>query len=724
MRPLRIILENFMSHRYTDIDCTQFRSVLIVGRRKSDPRVSMGVGKSNVFKAIEYVLFGEAQVSLDKIIRHGCDRCKVIFEFEVDGQIYQIVRIRLRKGSKSDLRMSKKVNDSWVDITQKTATETEQELARIIKISHVSFRGSILFAQADLYGLPSITPNKRKAMLKEPLQISAYTKYEKVAKEKVGSSLKELDRCKVLVSSLGNPQEDLQLLSTQSEEIKKQIATFHEQQHTTMQHLDSVKTELIALQNFKPADSVELYRQLNKIQSDKKITYEKVKSVNSSLTVTEQKLNSAQSELEKAKAILSQLEENYRTLVNKSVRTREEIKSDVAKITEKEIDGKAYISGLQSEKMKLSKSIPNGDICNHCNQSVTHEHRKACEEKRKEELEKVLAGMDKYIPLLEKVKIKRAQYEKELTEFESRENSLTTISNKITAKKKEIEQNDGLIRQLVELIDLRKNELKTYVDVEENFLPQEISLKKQIEACEKDNLIDKIDELKKKFISLELETKSLERVISTSNVNLGILTEKISAREKDKDRLLQLQEELILKEKDFSMKLKVQQAFSSSGIPTMIINTVLDDLQIIANDLLAQIRPEIEVVFLVAKTKTDGQQEDTLDIMYRINGIEHEYEQLSGGQKVIVALCLKRALSLVIQHRIGVEVKFLMLDEVDAQFDESALDSFVEIIRKWQEQCTIFVITHNKTVKDKFTHAILLEGDENNGTIGSLSNSW
>lgn len=724
MRPLRIIIENFMSHRYTDIDCTQFRSVLIIGRQKSDPRTSMGVGKSNVFKAIEYVLFGEAQISLDKIIRYGCDRCKVTFEFEVDSQIYQVVRSRSRKGSKSDLRLFNKVNDSWTDITQKTATETEQELSKIIKISHVSFRSSILFAQADLYGLPSITPNKRKAMLKEPLQISAYTKYEKIAKEKVASSLKELDRCKLLIDNLGNPQADLHLLFANSEEIKERLKSLQENQHVVTKHLDSTRNELINLQSFKPANTVDLYKQLNKIQTDKKIAHEKIKSASSSLTLTEQKLTSARNEFEKSKTILSQLEENYNTLIKSNVRTREEIKSDIVKITEKEINGKAYISGLQSEKMKLSKSITNHDICDSCNQPVTQEHRQVCEEKRKKELDRVLTDLDKYLPLLEKVKLKRVQYEKELSESEYRELSLVAISNKISSKKKEMEQGDSLIKQLSELIELRKNELKVYIDAEEMLVPQEDSIKKQIEACKQNDLLANIDDVKKKFVALEFENRTLMQDISNANVNLGVLTEKISAREKDKERLIQLKEELLLKEKEFSLNLKVQQAFSSSGIPTMIINTVLDDLQIIANDLLVKIRPEIEIIFLVAKTKTDGQQEDTLDIVYRINGIEHEYEQLSGGQKVIVALCLKRALSLVIQHRVGVEINFLMLDEVDASFDESALESFVEIVKKWQEQCTIFVISHNKMVKDKFTHAILLEGNENNGTTGSLSDSW
>ena len=102
--------------------------------------------------------------------------------------------------------------------------------------------------------------------------------------------------------------------------------------------------------------------------------------------------------------------------------------------------------------------------------------------------------------------------------------------------------------------------------------------------------------------------------------------------------------------------------------------------------------------------------------MYRINGIEHEYEQISGAQKVSVTLCLKLALSLIIQHRIGVDIKFLILDEVDSQFDDVSLDAFIDVIKKWQDKFTIFVVTHNPVLKRRFKHVIVVEGTGNGST--------
>ena len=41
-----ILIEDFMSHNRSEIDCSQFQSVLIVGQSDSNPRISNGIGKS------------------------------------------------------------------------------------------------------------------------------------------------------------------------------------------------------------------------------------------------------------------------------------------------------------------------------------------------------------------------------------------------------------------------------------------------------------------------------------------------------------------------------------------------------------------------------------------------------------------------------------------------------------------------------------------------------
>lgn len=713
-----------MSHRLTDIDCTQFRSVLIVGRNRNNPRESNAVGKTTIFRAIEYVLFGTATINLERIVRHGCDRCKVTFEFEVGDQKYQIVRSRVKKSGKSELKMFQWAGSSWVSVTQKTSSETETELNKIVKISPIAFRSSILFAQLDLHGLASVTASTRKTMLKEPLQISIYNKYEKIAKEKTSAALKLVEKVKIQIEGLGDPTADLLKLSTSLEDAKTNLRDAEKISETYRIQIEKYQQNLIELEKAKSSDTETLTQRLYYVQADIDKVDSKIYEVAQAIERNQSQLNSVNKEIQKTKSSIEKLETVHSQLSSQSTRELTIIKDDIVKITNKEVEGRAYIAKLQMDRTRLQHVIPDGDACDRCLQPVSKEHRDNCESKRQIELQDTISNLTTYSNLLETVKNKRLLLEGELKNTEERSAKLASLDVLLATDRASINQNGKLIKQLEETLTSRSIELGSLQQSIVELNSQKTILKTQIDSKNQNSLLAEIKKTTLNIGESENKLKDVLASIASCNVATGMLQEKIKSRLEDQVKITAHSKELEVFEKEYSMRLKVQQAFGSSGIPTMIINTILDDLQIVANDLLTKVRPGIEIVFLVAKTRVDGQQEDTLDIVYRINGIEHEYEQLSGAQKVSITLCLKLGLSLIIQHRIGVDIKFLILDEVDSQFDDVSLDSFSEVIKKWQDKFTIFVVTHNKYLKDKFTHAILVEGDEVNGSVGTLVNSW
>jgi DNA repair exonuclease SbcCD ATPase subunit len=168
----------------------------------------------------------------------------------------------------------------------------------------------------------------------------------------------------------------------------------------------------------------------------------------------------------------------------------------------------------------------------------------------------------------------------------------------------------------------------------------------------------------------------------------------------------------------------VLQAFSSTGIPNLIIQNVLDDLQIEANTLLSQLRPGLQLSFIVEKIKNDGGEADTLDIKYFVGGRERYYEQLSGAMKLAANFSLKLGLSFLLQKMIGTNIRFLLLDEIDQSLDKASVDAFVDIVKFFQKDFIILIITHNDRLKDKFSHAILVEQDSNMISRAKVVNSW
>ena len=113
-----------------------------------------------------------------------------------------------------------------------------------------------------------------------------------------------------------------------------------------------------------------------------------------------------------------------------------------------------------------------------------------------------------------------------------------------------------------------------------------------------------------------------------------------------------------------------------------------------------------------------------IDINYLINGKERQYDQLSGAQKVAVTFSLKLGLSFILQKIVGTDIKFLLLDEIDQSLDKAGVDAFADIVKFFQKDFTILVITHNDRLKDKFQHAILVEQDINMVSRAKVVSSW
>lgn len=719
MKLLKIKIENFMSHSLTEVNCSQIKSALVVGRYKNDLRVSMGVGKSNFFKAIEYVLFGEAEVKLDKIIRYGADKCVVTLEFENNGKVYKVIRSRFRKGNKSEVRLYEKIQ-SWKDITQKTSSETENDLKKIIKISHIAFKHATVFPQADLAGLASLSPKDRKLILKEPLQISVYNKLEKIAKDKTASLWKEISTLEAQISLLGNPAEELLILEGNKNHIQKNIEDYSLLKNAKFNSLNEKLTELALLEGSNLSD---LTTQLNESLLNEKSLNQRISNLQqmvnkiSSVSLIQTAKDAAESKLTLDTLLLKKKMEEESPQI-----CEDDLKNEILELIKQEIEYKSEISSLQIELKKLAPALGIEDSCEKCAQDITEEYRSSFQIKRAEEIDKNNQKLKHYSSLINDILNKKTKVQLILSQSQEKAVRLNQIISKILVQQTAYDNLMLSIKRYQLDLESKNNDLNHLIEDRQKVLSTIAVLKTKIGSL---NIHGPDYHLKLKSLTsaMKKELSEIELSLNKENILLGSYVEKISSIKENITQLEQIKETLKKKKSEFSIKSKVQHAFSSQGIPTMIIHTVLDDLQIVANDLLSEIYPHIEMAFTISKIRGDDREEDTLDIVYRINGEEHEYNQLSGGQKVIIALCLRMGLSLIIQRRVGVDIKFILLDEVDSQFDEVTQEEFIKLIKKWQEKFTIFIISHNKNIKDKFTHAILIEGDDS-GSTGKVVTSW
>lgn len=723
MKPVSLELENFECHSNSFIDFTSFNSALIVGKKKNDDRVSNGVGKSTIFRAIDYVLFKQARVNLDKLIRDDADKCKVTFSFEADGEHYKVSRSRSNKAKsgESDLELFKKVNNEWTKITKRSNSDTESELLSIIKIGAKAFRYSVHFSQKDI-GLAHVSADKRKQMLKEPLQLILYSKLEKIAKSRFSETSKELEKVRGMINVLGNPSEDIKNSQEDLSKINLSISENKEKIDSLSQETSILRNKLIDLQKLISSDTSAINQKFLNVKNKKNDINKNILKYSNEISSLEEEFISFKNDFDNKNTAFDKLKEKLNNLKNKDISNVPTLEEEVKKLKEEENTLLTKKGAGEAKYKELSEILlPNsGAKCNSCKQIVTQDHIDNCLKEASTNMEKIKNVLDKIKNKILEIKSLRESKEKEINEIKSIKNEIKTLEDKI------VNASDILKNKKENISNIERSLKNKKEDLKNEKLSLESILKEEADLQEKINNLSKND-TEKQIISLNEDIQNKEKEINILNNNQSILSSKVGSLS---ERInLKKQDEIKLKDclnqkKDIENKVKIQEAvvkaYSSGGIPTVIIYTILNDLQIESNNLLSELRPEMELIFEIDKPDDDGQVHDTLDILYKINGKDREWDQLSGGEQFYIDIALKLGLAKVIQNRLGVNIEFLELDEVDASLDKAGIDALTDVIKKWQTKFKILVITHNDTLKSKFRYNILVENDGKNGSTAKV----
>lgn len=743
MKLVRLYIDNFMCHDKSFIDFTQFSAALIVGKVENNDLYSNGVGKTTVFKAIEYVLFNQSDVNLEKIIRDDALACHITLDFLIGDQEYRVTRKRTKRGS-TDLSLFQRTatpgeeaevyhtisfdakgevyspvseEKFWKEITGRRAADTEKELEKLIKINFKAFRSTQHFLQNDLAGIPTATPEKRKAILKDAFNLIIYTKLEKLAKDKSNALSKEIDRSKTTIENLGKPEEDLLKLSTQ-------LATNNAEILNKQKVLEGLTSNLTAL-----TDKI---NELNNVFSS-------LESKSSSLVIKEQSLNNEKTKLETsvkeyqskktnvikaAKDLMAEIKTLQETQVNLAAAdySQSDILSEqVTKAKEKVAHHNVVIHNNLSKYEELKIPVPDDSVCKHCRQPMSDEHKKVCKTQIKDEMEACQVAIKASKKEIATLNSEILGHQQVINGLQLSKQQLEGLNTKITSKNKEIQDKRSLHEEYANLFTKFTNDLNEKT-LELELVKEEL---KNSSLEEAKLLKTQIEDQKKNVAKINSDIGNLNKEIAHMNATRAVLQHNIEQKTSDKSKLLELNKSLAELELKFVMYPSVLQAFSSTGIPNLIIQNVLDDLQEEANILLAQLKPGLQLAFFVEKTvEKTGDQADTLDISYHINGKERYYEQLSGAQKLAVAFSLKLGLSFLLHKMIGTDIRFLLLDEIDQSLDKASVDAFADIVKFFQKDFTILVITHNDRLKDKFSHAILVEQDINMVSKAKVVSAW
>ena len=204
--------------------------------------------------------------------------------------------------------------------------------------------------------------------------------------------------------------------------------------------------------------------------------------------------------------------------------------------------------------------------------------------------------------------------------------------------------------------------------------------------------------------AIEEELARVRAAEAEARRRLGAAQQRLAAcdaLQQQKDRHLERQKELAHRRGLYE---ELRTAFGVQGVPAMIIEAAVPEIEDEANRLLSRMTSGRMHVRLETQRETRaGELRETLDIRIMDELGERPYENYSGGEQFRVNFALRIALSRLLARRAGAQLQTLIIDEGFGTQDAQGREKLVDAIRTIQDEfACLLVITHIEELQDAF----------------------
>src|SRR5574341_66060 len=188
MIPIRLELTNFLAYKNpAPLDFTGIHVAVLTGEN--------GAGKSSLLDAITWALWSRARAKTDnELVHQGQTEMRVEFTFALGEQVYRVIRARrVGRGAGSVLDFQIQ-NDAgkWASIAEATIPKTQEKIIRTLRLEHDTFVNSAYIMQGKADEFTGKRPTERKQGLADILGLQAWERYEERAKEKIKGIEKDI----------------------------------------------------------------------------------------------------------------------------------------------------------------------------------------------------------------------------------------------------------------------------------------------------------------------------------------------------------------------------------------------------------------------------------------------------------------------------------------------------------------------------------------------------
>ncbi len=739
MRPLRLKVSNFLSYRGEhQVDLDGITLAVLSGPN--------GAGKSTLIDAMRFALFGHTRGGLDGVITEGEQACRVEFAFALGEDHYLVSRSRSRKGGGNTLLSFQMLGgEGAVVLDGKTVPDTQARIEQTLRLTDDLFTVTACANQGNAAAFSQAKPARRKEVLGDIVDLATWERRAEVARQ-WGRDLA------ARMEADGKRHEALCAAASGADALREQIAQNDAAQGDVGRQLGQAEGDLAQAQEAKEA-----------LLRDREADRARRKELED-LTGRASRIQAA---IDEATTRVSQLEKTVsgKAAVLDGIRRAEEAQTYSQELEAKRQEAERLDNEIRLLKQQIEAAEQTHQASvRELEREITHlqqQHRTQIERRedhltalrRQAELlgqvpcvqqEQALAEA---CPLLAQAReadvqigpaqrdLDRLREEAQLgtpwadhneklvalrearpgAEHKGRLSELTAARKAVVYDAKghgEAKRRAGRLQELqdelrrIERAEAQMHELLTAL---ESRTTEAKEITGRIAALEKElgparNWEAMLAQVDRSISTARQKLRDLQEQAQSLQAQRGALVERLRAAEEAASQAEQLAAELAEGERRLKLLKILAQAFSKQGIPALLIEKSIPDLEAVANDVLSTLSDGRMSLRLVSQRETKAKMlQETLDIVIADERGERAYENFSGGEAMRVDLALRIALSVLLASRAGARCELLVLDETAAPLDVQGRALFVECLQKVAERfATILVITHVEELKDLF----------------------